>query len=298
MLNLYGYQEVITSVYKFSHAENVGQVTNLETLKGQYARFLSVHSSFPVNQSTDPFIHSETVESILASAYNGKADIDDMDQYKIVGESYADSDRERRIERLGSALTRTLALDEQLDAIFRLVVHSIFVKRTNEVTGDGSRAIRAYGGSSSNAIGTIWISTGQTVTDLDLAELFIHELTHHLLFIDEYSHHHFNYDLIAEPSNFALSAIRGTMRPLDKVVHSIVVSAELLAARKAYLHRIAEDQTVHPADQQLHTDLLSSIASIWRLTNLSDLLTPRAVDLVARAESSLQSIDLAKVAEA
>lgn len=165
--------------------------------------------------------------------------------------------------------------------MFELVIHSIFIKKTNRVS-DGSAA---HGGSSSNAIGSIWLSLNDDLSTDDICELLIHELTHHLLFIDEYCHYHFEYSLIGEPANFAQSAIRKSKRPLDKVVHSIVVAAELVSARSAILDEGAcTPRKVHPDTPTVISATFDACDSVLALSNLPELVSDRTVDLVNRSK--------------
>lgn len=294
MLQLFGYGETIRSIYKLSQTNHGKGITDIGSLRDQYLQFLSRTQDYPVNRAHDPFIHDGNTEEQLALAYVEEADIDDMAQSTIIGSSFDTEERESRIDQLRGPLQETLDLDESLRNVFNTVIHSIFVKQTNIVKADGS-TLKAFGGSSSNAIGTIWVSTNRDLEDVDFAELFIHELTHHLVFIDEYNHHHFNYELMAKPENYALSAIRGTKRPLDKVIHSIVVSAEVLLSRERFLDAEWDiGRTVHPETGKLAADTLSAINSVWSLPNLDELLTPRAIELTRASEEAIKEITSAK----
>ncbi len=118
-------------------------------------------------------------------------------------------------------------------------------------------------------------------------EMFVHELTHHLLFIDERSYPHFDYGQLISPANHAYSAILNLERPVDKVFHSIVVAAELTAARRSFLDGLDGPTTVHPRSERLHAETQRSIASLRDLPNLDRLLMPRAWEILDRCERVL-----------
>jgi hypothetical protein len=126
----------------------------------------------------------------------------------------------------------------------------------------------------------IWLAIGDRVKKLDLMEMFVHELTHHLLFIDELNQPQVDYELIKCRENFALSAILKRRRPLIKVIHSIVVCASLIDARYRFLHSHAKT-IIHPDTHELKADTMAAIRSLRQLPNISDLVTAHTIDLLA-----------------
>jgi hypothetical protein len=157
-----------------------------------------------------------------------------------------------------------------------MVVHSIFVRPSKPA----KMAHGSHGGSSSASIGAIWLAVGEKISQIDLIEMLIHELTHHLLFVDELNHPQFHYQLIKLRENYALSAILKRQRPLDKVVHSIVVGASLVDARRRFVGR--HDATViHPATPDLERDVLAAIDSVTSMANIDELVTPHMRRIIA-----------------
>lgn len=282
MFYLYGRDEMIRNVYRFSRRTSVEPVNTVAALRRQYLRFLSdARFESPVNTQDDIFITDPAIEAAIAAAYSG-GNLDDMDQDKVIGDSFDDVARLQKIERVRSAVEQLPDVHPALAEVFELVIHSVFVKATNRI----SNGTAAHGGSSSNAIGAIWLSVNDDLSSRDILELLVHELTHHLLFIDEYCHYHFEYDLIADPANYALSAIRHTMRPLDKVVHSIVVAAELIRARDtSLLGHGGAASNVHPSDDAISSNTVAACDSVLALTNLDELMSPRAIELVNRSRA-------------
>lgn len=101
------------------------------------------------------------------------------------------------------------------------------------------------------------MSLGPAVTKADVMEMLLHELTHHLLFVDEHNYQHFTYPELIKKENYAFSAILNMMRPLDKVVHSIVVATELVKARTRFLHDV-DARVVHQQSQKMSVDTMKA----------------------------------------
>jgi hypothetical protein len=184
------------------------------------------------------------------------------------------------------ALAELLDEDPRLSALFDLAIHSIFISKT-KVTPNG---LGSHGGSASGSVGIIWLSMQDSLTEMDIKELFVHELTHHLLFIDELVHLHFEYEKMSREENFAFSAILNRIRPLDKVVHSIVVATEIVLARRSGLLDERAATTVHPSTDKMLRDVVQACDSVFALSNLDELLRPRGHELVERCRATCSSL--------
>ena len=122
---------------------------------------------------------------------------------------------------------------------------------------------------------------GDSIELLDIMEMYVHELTHHLVFIDELNNPQFNYDEIAKQEELRKVGNSPDCSSLDKVIHSIVVAAELLESRKRFLNN--SDRTlIHPPSPELASDGLSAISSVNALPNISNLITPHLAEVVGR----------------
>ena len=146
------------------------------------------------------------------------------------------------------------------------------------------------GGTNSEAVGVIWVNIKLHWSVHDVAEFLIHELTHNLIFIDELVDRHFNYALLPREENFALSAILGVRRPLDKVFHSILVAYEILSARRQFLGDASIH--VHPPSAKLHQGVSESLESLHSLGNLDELLTERGRSLIRDVSTKLDEFPL------
>lgn len=277
MFSTFGEDDLLRIIYTIS--ATIPQAKPVETttdLRAAYHAFLRSHQPYmPINSSHDPFILDPLVEDELARAYTLKSTLDDLKQARIIGDRYTDADRQERVTFAREAYNHFMSCNPSLALIFDLAIHSIVIRPSRREAGRAS-----HGGSSSAALGTIWLSLADSVTRSDVVEMLLHELTHHLLFLDERAHPHFNYALIAKPENFAYSAILNLSRPLDKVVHSIVVASEILAGRESFLPPSGAT-TVHPSSRKMREETLRAISSVYDLPNLSELVMPRALDILA-----------------
>lgn len=275
MLSITDSKDIIQNVYRMSSVPGVTPRT-LGDLRDAYLGLLQgPRFEAPVNTSATLVITSPEAIGALSAAFSGGA-LNDLDQSTIIGDVFDERSMEIKRKAVDQAVAELRSLSPDLDRVFSLVIHSVMIKGTNKLS-DGSAA---HGGSSSNAIGTIWLSVDDSLRHPDIVELLLHELTHHLVFIDEYNRNHFDYDLIAMPDNYALSAIRGTFRPLDKVVHSIIVATELVYARSNLFRHNESEVAVHPDTATILRETLASCESVMGLPNVDELASKRAQELV------------------
>jgi hypothetical protein len=286
MFFLYGFDESVRNVYLIAHPHLGGRtVRTIGDLREPYLDFLaSAYPNVPVNRSADRFVHDDKVQSEIAAGFVG-SNLDDMQQHTIIGDSYDPEEKRARQDVARSSLDDLLERDERYTAVFDLVVHSIFVSRTNTTPA----GYQAHAGSASGAIGSIWLSMRPDLTDVDVVDLFAHEFTHQLMFIDELVHGHFDYSRILHEENFAYSAILNKVRPLDKVVHSIVVATELILTRQA-LDLPSEGRSVHPDDDRLATEVLRAVATVNALPNRDELVSSRVVEIIDRCAQTCRPI--------
>jgi len=278
MLSLCGTDEVVKNLYKVArlHAPSAG-IETTDQLRLHYLRFLEARQPHaPVNWGDDVFVSDDAAEDKLRAAFCHGL-LNDLDQADVFGDAYPDDVKQHKLDIARVALARLLCLNNEVALAFGLTIHSLFV-RAGKPTAS-SRG--SHGGSSSAAIGTIWLTIEDSVRPIDIMEMYIHEMTHHLLFIDELTNAQFDYAEIAKPENFARSAILKRNRPLDKVVHSIVVSTEILAARRSYLGDNGET-TIHPASEALARDTIAAAESVTQLPNIDSLVTPHIRQLLTR----------------
>lgn len=152
----------------------------------------------------------------------------------------------------------------------------------------------ARGGSTSAALGVIWANPKLSYRIPDVVEFLMHELVHHAMFVDELCYGHYDYDLILSKDRWANSAILHVGRPVDKVLHSLVVASEILAFRNNVLGHPA-DPKVHPPSTELIKQAQASLMSLRQVVDreLQEglvLLLPRAHKLLLCVEQTLNSM--------
>ncbi|HEY5927567.1 MAG TPA: hypothetical protein VIV11_38045, partial [Kofleriaceae bacterium] len=191
----------------------------LEDFQRAYQGWLgSVLPDLPAPQQLGvELTNDEAREEQLVAPLFQPSPLDDRDVYKDA-KNYQNVRRDRDLlGREVAHLTESLAEFRQRDPGF-WEVFDIF---TNFVVCTESKY--TPGGTSSAALGVIYVVRPQDRTPHSLYELFVHEVTHLMMFVDERRSRHYRSDaLIAVKDNYVVSAVYERLRPLDKVLHSIV----------------------------------------------------------------------------
>lgn len=249
---------------------------SLKALRRGYRRFLASLQQRHIELSEDTFAWLSSVEEISAirRCFANDSLLNDKEQAKVMNDR-RDPSRDQKQDRLTAAL-RELALYSPIHAeVFNTIITDIFV-----LPSDIARA-----GSTSQAIGAIWANPKLTYTTADFIEMLIHEFTHHAMFLDELRYGHYHYPSIFDCSTWARSAILNTQRPLDKVLHSITVSTEVLLFREQHLGHPAAPR-VHPPTDIMISQLRDSIASAEESILMHPTaLKTRAIELLRNAKT-------------
>jgi hypothetical protein len=180
-----------------------------------------------------------------------------------------------------------LELKEHLDVLCSIDVdlYSLFTLAINLIFYGGSS--HAVGGTTSAAIGVIWGNPENGWKTCDYLEYFMHELTHTLMFLDELRFLHYkDLDIMYEKENFSLSAILQANRPVDRVLHSIIVATEVLMLRMRNLVDHSDCQ-IHPSTEQLVETTQKSIDHLLSHPNRDRLLTPRSLEIIEVCQNNL-----------
>lgn len=94
-------------------------------------------------------VENKDWESSLTNLFATDSFLNDKNQSCVIGEGLNDNDREVRVKKLQSALDELLNINAELYFMLQLVIDSIFLRYAKD----------SGGGSTSNAIGVIWIIT-------------------------------------------------------------------------------------------------------------------------------------------
>lgn len=148
------------------------------------------------------------------------------------------------------------------------------------------------GGTSSTVLGVLWLAPKEHWNTIDVQEFLLHEFTHHTLFLEERRFGFYrNMNMLMEDRYLTRSAIRKDRRPLDKVLHSIVVGTEVLLARQE--NRIPDTAdsalSLHPESGELRDGVAASLDEVFDLP-LEKLLQPRPIEILELARKRLAEI--------
>lgn len=161
--------------------------------------------------------------------------------------------------------------------IFNLVIDTVF---------NVSSKI-ASGGTTSAAVGVLFIDPRKNYTKEDFYELLVHELGHTLLFISEWRYGLFNdVTRITDSNTYAMSAIRNQLRPFDKAFHSVVVSIEILLLRTNVIGH-EQKRYLHPSTNKLVPMVNQAIESIRETDQREDMLTPYGKKLLLDCRNAM-----------
>jgi hypothetical protein len=285
MFYLVGVPENLKTLIALSKSVNsLARVDSLQALKASLNQFLkTIQPEDTISQADRPqFVRSrENIEDVL-SLFQEQSRLNDIQQQSVIRlGSISDGELDWVQSSAFSAMARISALDPHFAQLLNVVVNFLFTA--------GSR--KAGGGSSSAAIGCVWMNPRKRWTEQDFCEFLVHETTHQLMFFDElrYRHYSDSKDLERE-ENFAYSSILNRQRPLDKVLHSLIVAHDVLAFRKRFFDPL-EKTFLHPDSKIMEQSILKTVASLRSLDK--KLMTDRAwalIDLVGTSGISRVAI--------
>ena len=249
----------------------------LPALKFAYNRWLAAHLGPQcASQSMTPELISEPqVEAALLSLFiETQSETDCLDA--ITPRTVTETIARRDPAHIDSCLAATEEARDELWALapdwgqlFDLFVNKIFVA---DIAGNA-------GGSTGRAIGIMWVNLPLDIPLADRVEYAIHELTHHIIFVD--SAHTPHYGEIGHDT-FARSTIRGTARPLPAVFDSLLVALEILYFR-SFVSPVDYVPQLHPSTEIVLEQAAKTFDSIDRIDDLDRALAPRGFELLARA---------------
>lgn len=275
MYALDGFSKNIASIYKISAPFIEGRISTAEDLRAPCRSFIQrFHGAQAISESADLIVQDTALTRKLLARIAGSR-LNDLDQEKMIDGTLDSNDIAARKHDIENALDFIAARRPEQYNLLRTAVHSIAISRSLR----NRHGQRAHGGTSNGLIGLIWFALEERLCQVDLVEMLVHELTHTLLFIDELNHGHFNYQTLTLSDYWAQSAILSRPRPMDKVVHSIVVSTELLQARKTFIGEVPQ-RRVHPDTPRLTAQTHAAIHSVLNHPRVGEVCLPRAIELV------------------
>lgn len=226
MSHLIGFEKNIQNIYRLSFPFiKEKEIQSVEDLRIPYLNFLeSYQPQCPINYSASLFIFDEARELRFKSAY-AAGNLDGLILSGLIGEAFPMDEKMKKAKLVTKALILIQEMDEQLFSLFNLTIHSIFIRNDKRIL---KAASGKQGGSSSGAIGVIWLTVNDNINEFDLADLLIHEMIHHLMFIDELNYPPLTYSEFQKKENGVHPSTLRLNRPLDKMVQGIIASTELI----------------------------------------------------------------------
>lgn len=257
-----------------------------EAWKRAYARYL--HRVQPdVPPQSEPgvvLVEDEALEQVLIKGFLNESVLDDFDYYR--DDTYFEAGAERRaqifddIAHMDRMLGEFAPIDPDFWRAFGFYINYLMCPYSRFSSG----------GTDSAVIGVIFLSGPRQYGPKDLYEILVHEFSHTVMFLDEHiSPHYRNEHLMPLKETFARAAISGLRRPLDKVLHSLVVSTEVLLHREHVIGHDGETR-IHPPTPQLLDGVFATIDSLWTMPYRDDLLDDRGLDLIDRCFSAASDL--------
>ncbi len=277
-----GFQKQIETVITLARAADIEgsqHYSSVTELKRGYRELLQSlgQRDVRVGAMEPSFITDAEDAEKMRAFFSNDSLLDDKAQAKVINERQDDEAHEKEI-RLVRALSELDLYSAEHSTLLNTVITDIFIMPSGV----------ARGGSTSQAIGMIWANPKVSYTITDVIEIMVHELTHHTMFLDELRYTHYSYSRVLDRSTWAHSAILNVARPLDKVLHSIVVAIEVLLFREVYLGHPVNPR-VHPPTGLMIEQLEHSISSTEQaVTRDENLFRPRAMELLGNARSILE----------
>jgi hypothetical protein len=285
MLGLYSYPEICQSLLNIADPKTFAAhgYTQQALRLAIQARAQQFQPELPIwHTGSTVLITSRQLELDMRHLFAGHSDLNDLGQDTAIEESFSNQERTFKIIQINDALDLLRELDPQLSEIFHVVISCIFTS-SSKVAG---------GGTSSATPGVIWANLRSHWSSWDTLEFLIHELTHNLLFFDEFAGlHYLDHNKLSDPRTFAQSAILKRPRPLDKVIHSILVGISILNLRAyaiQHSHNMGSafrmSSGIHPDSATLITQVRASIASVNATPEALSQLSERGLELLNRAQ--------------
>ncbi|MCH7306645.1 HEXXH motif-containing putative peptide modification protein [Acinetobacter sp. NIPH 1852] len=275
---------IIYTVIKRSDL-NIENINNTDMLKKIYHKYLYLKQNRSIDFSKNIRVIIENeITMKLKEQFDGlgESDLDDLNQKNVIIPIEDHLLKEKKI-KIENAIEKLREISEDHYALLNILITDIFIMPSNI----------ASGGSSSECIGLVWANPKISHPTIDIVEFLIHEMTHNCMFIDEHNHLHYNYEKILLKENWAMSAILKKPRPIDKVLHSIIVSTEILLLRDKIIGHPNKPK-VHPPTKLLKEQTIISINSLENIflknENINNLITSRAIDLLNNSKSILINI--------
>lgn len=262
------------------YAADTKNILSISDLKIMYRQYLKEMQGRETGDSENLVITDDLKKtSEMAKEFNGEVQstLDDMGQSSVIIIEQ-NTNLELKRKKVENSLEELGLFSSDHYSLLQMIITDIFILPSN-----GSR-----GGSSSDALGLIWANPKENYPLFDVVEFLVHELTHHCMFIDEQRYGHYDYDTILKTENWAESAILKKPRPVDKVLHSIIVSLEIILFRDTFTGHPVKPK-VHPPTQMLINQIKTAVKSLQHTVKVNE--DKGKIVLKERAKNILFNVD-------
>lgn len=278
-----GFRANVETISLLSRPHAEVEPRDFGALKRAYQKYAAfIQPGLPISRSEDiEFNNNPEDLKEFARAFNEETELSDI-RNSLLLENFQEAPKKLEIAR--SAYQAVQERYPELGLLFRLVFNTIF----------SLPSVEAGGGTASSAIGVLWVNQRPTWSENDMIEFLIHEMTHNLVFLDERRFSHYvDLQKAVDKENWALSAVLGRQRPIDKSVHSLIVATEILLFREKFTGHNGRYR-VHPPSDILKDKSLRCAESLLNLKNIDELCRPRFIELTTMCRDTLQSLSLPK----
>jgi len=280
MLFLLGAKQNLQTIHTLTVPYTTGAPLTTQELKRGYQTLLQeTQPSVPRAQGASPtYVSDLATVTKLYDVFTAHSSLDDT-QYDI---RLCNSEgRSHEVLKWTEQVAQQLGeLHTPFSWLFNLAIDSVFYAASTNATG----------GSTSNAVGVLWVNPSENWAERDMQEFLVHELDHNLLFLHEWRYGLFrNYSRMADPSAYAKSAIRANMRPLDKAFHSAIVAVDVLLLRETVIGH-GSGHVLHPPTEKLIPKIIDCAESIRELDLRENLLTDDARLLLDRCHDQVLAL--------
>ncbi|EKD70715.1 MAG: hypothetical protein ACD_46C00429G0008 [uncultured bacterium] len=278
MYRLLSSQVIINNVVTltFPYIENSFNLDQnaLKKAYRKYLKHIQPHCPYPDNNQL--FYSDITTELNFTDYFSDEEfDVKEIERKINVNEVlYKDAeDRKKVLENALSYLEKT---DPMFSELFCLIMNTVFCTATKKL-----------GGTSVNPrfIGVMCAYHDMTAEEQAVPELLIHEFTHNVLFLDELRYGHYHYEKLYDPNLYLDAVDRGVKFkfPLNRCLHSLIVSAEILLARNAYIGH-APKVTQHLTSSKILERSKNYVQIIRQNKDFNQIMTDRSRELFAICE--------------
>lgn len=281
MIRLWGAEQNLATILALSRPYAVEGQTGTEAVRDALLCCLNANQpGVPRPRGPIEFVRAEGKYESLLEIFNMESRLDDTPYRLDTGAR--DETGAEKLTQMRSALEELGRRDPTTRSIFDLTIFVVFWAPCGIATG----------GTTSQALGVLWADPRRAWSERDFLEFLIHELSHYLLFLSEW-----RYGLFSSPeemtnrANYAASAIRRAVRPLDKAFHSVVVGTEILLAREEVLGH-TEATGLHPGSVELRDGVAHSIDSIAEVAERGGVLSPHALQLLDRSREVVEEMSI------